>query len=76
MIYFQHNFREVQIVVLKNIVTIAQKHKSIFEPYLKSFYVHSNDSIHVKLLKIEILTSLGTENNISTILREFQVINY
>jgi AP-3 complex subunit beta len=65
--------REMQIVVLKNIVTIAQKNKEIFQQYIKNFFIHSDESIHVKLLKLEILTSLSNESNISTLLREFQV---
>jgi AP-3 complex subunit beta len=53
---------------------MADKHKQIFEPYLKSFYVHSNESSHVKRYKLEILTILANGSNIATILREFQVI--
>lgn len=67
--------REVQIIVLKNIVSMAQKNQNMFQPHQKSFYVHSNDSIHVKLLKLEILTCLANQSNISIILREFQVKN-
>ena len=52
---------------------MAEKHKQIFEPYLKSFFVHSNDSGLVKYYKLEILTTLANAANISTILREFQV---
>ena len=45
----------------------------MFEPYLKSFFVRSNsDPLHIRLLKLEILTNLATEANISAILREFQ----
>uniref|UniRef100_A0A8C7SQP2 AP-3 complex subunit beta n=1 Tax=Oncorhynchus mykiss TaxID=8022 RepID=A0A8C7SQP2_ONCMY len=44
----------------------------MFEPYMKSFYVRSTDATHIKSLKLEILTSLANEANISTILREFQ----
>jgi AP-3 complex subunit beta len=47
----------------------------MFQQHQKSFYVHSTDSIHVKLLKLEILTCLANESNISIILREFQVQN-
>ncbi|CAF4564208.1 unnamed protein product, partial [Rotaria sp. Silwood2] len=64
--------REIQTIILKSIVSIADKHKQIFEPYLKSFYVHSNDSGLVKRYKLEILTTLANASNISTILREFQ----
>ena len=53
---------------------MANKHKQIFEPFLKSFYVHSNDSIHVKCYKLEILTILANPTNIAVILRELQVI--
>lgn len=59
-------------MVLKNIVSMAQKNHAMFQPHQKSFYVHSNDSIHVKLLKLEILTCLANPANISIILREFQ----
>ena len=52
---------------------MAEKYKQIFEPYLKSFFVHSNDSGLVKHYKLEILTILANASNISTILREFQV---
>ena len=52
---------------------MAQKNQQMFQAHQKSFYVHSNDSIQVKLLKLEILTCLANESNISVILREFQV---
>ena len=70
---FAFRFSEIQTVVLKSIASMADKHKQIFEPYLKSFYVHSNDSSHVKCYKLEILTTLANASNIATILREFQV---
>ncbi|KAH3726008.1 hypothetical protein DPMN_051863 [Dreissena polymorpha] len=59
--------------ILSNIATMSIKQRGMFEQFLKSFYVRSNDPTHVKLLKLEILTSLATETNISTILRELQV---
>lgn len=68
-------FSEVQYVVLSNIATMSIKQKGMFEIFLKSFYVRSNDPTHVKLLKLEILTNLATETNIATILRELQVRN-
>ncbi|XP_034402267.1 AP-3 complex subunit beta-1 isoform X4 [Cyclopterus lumpus] len=46
--------------------------KGMFEPFMKSFYVRSTDATHIKTLKLEILTNLANEANISTILREFQ----
>uniref|UniRef100_A0A7N8Y5Y2 AP-3 complex subunit beta n=1 Tax=Mastacembelus armatus TaxID=205130 RepID=A0A7N8Y5Y2_9TELE len=64
--------REVQYVVLQNIATMSIQRKGLFEPFLKSFYVRSTDASHIKTLKLEILTNLANEANISIILREFQ----
>uniref|UniRef100_A0AAY4EKX2 AP-3 complex subunit beta n=1 Tax=Denticeps clupeoides TaxID=299321 RepID=A0AAY4EKX2_9TELE len=64
--------REVQYIVLQNIATMSIQQKGIFEPFMKSFYVRSTDPTHIKTLKLEILTNLANEANISTILREFQ----
>ncbi|XP_055968535.1 AP-3 complex subunit beta-1 [Sorex fumeus] len=64
--------REVQYIVLQNIATMSIQRKGMFEPYLKSFYVRSTDPTMIKILKLEILTNLANETNISTLLREFQ----
>uniref|UniRef100_A0AAA9T073 AP-3 complex subunit beta n=1 Tax=Bos taurus TaxID=9913 RepID=A0AAA9T073_BOVIN len=64
--------REVQYIVLQNIATMSIQRKGMFEPYLKSFYVRSTDATMIKILKLEILTNLANEANISTLLREFQ----
>ncbi|XP_072904332.1 AP-3 complex subunit beta-1 isoform X1 [Hemitrygon akajei] len=66
------NHREVQYIVLQNIATMSIKKKGMFEPYLKSFYVRSTDPTQIKVLKLEILTNLASEANISAVLREFQ----
>ncbi|CEF67653.1 Ruby [Strongyloides ratti] len=67
--------REVQYVVLVNIATIcavSDSNSNIFEPYLKSFFVRNGDSMHVKLLKLQILKSLATESNVQIVLKELQ----
>uniref|UniRef100_A0A4W4EFS5 AP-3 complex subunit beta n=1 Tax=Electrophorus electricus TaxID=8005 RepID=A0A4W4EFS5_ELEEL len=64
--------REVQYIVLQNIATMSIQRKGMFEPFMKSFYVRSTDATHIKTLKLEILTNLANEANISTVLREFQ----
>lgn len=64
--------REVQYIVLQNIATMSIQRKGMFEPYLKSFYVRSTDPTMIKTSKLEILTNLANEANISTLLREFQ----
>ncbi|XP_072292136.1 AP-3 complex subunit beta-2 isoform X6 [Eucyclogobius newberryi] len=63
---------EVQFVVLQNVATMTIKRRGMFEPYLKSFYIRSTDPTQIKILKLEVLTNLANETNISTILREFQ----
>ncbi|XP_042226340.1 AP-3 complex subunit beta-2-like isoform X3 [Homarus americanus] len=72
--------REIQAVVLTNIASMSTRRKAsgckgekdMFEPYLKSFFVRSSDPTHIKALKLEVLTNLATDTNISVILREFQ----
>ncbi|VDP23817.1 unnamed protein product [Schistosoma margrebowiei] len=68
-----HRNREVQYIVLSNIASlITIEHRHLFEPYLRLFFIFSTDSLQVKLLKLEILSSLITETSSSVILREFQ----
>uniref|UniRef100_A0A914HB65 Protein kinase domain-containing protein n=1 Tax=Globodera rostochiensis TaxID=31243 RepID=A0A914HB65_GLORO len=72
---------EVQYVVLVNIATICATRqteelfaisKSLFEPFLKSFFVRNSDTIHVKRLKLYVLTSLVSEANVQLVVRELQ----
>lgn len=74
LIRLLRSHREIQSVVLSNIATLAAKpnRRGIFVPHLKTFFVRSSDPTHIKLQKLEILTSLASEGTISIILREFQ----
>ncbi|XP_038640191.1 AP-3 complex subunit beta-2 isoform X2 [Scyliorhinus canicula] len=63
---------EVQFVVLQNVASMSIKRRGMFEPHLKSFYIRSTDPTQIKVLKLEVLTNLASETNISIILREFQ----
>lgn len=45
----------------------------MFEPYLKSFYVRPTDPAYIKVLKLQVMTSLVTETNVQILLRELQV---
>lgn len=45
----------------------------MFAPYLSEFFVYDNDPVYIRSLKIEILTNIATESNISKILKEFSV---
>ena len=64
--------REIQAVVLSNIASMTTLRKGLFEPHLKSFFVRSCDPTHIKVLKLEVLTNLASESNVSFILRECQ----
>ncbi|VDK64530.1 unnamed protein product [Onchocerca ochengi] len=64
--------REVQSVVLINIATICATNPNIFESFLKSFFVRPADPKHIKLLKLQVLTSLVSETNVQLIFRELQ----
>lgn len=72
LIRLLRSHKEVQSIVLTSIASMSTQRKSIFEPYLKSFFVRTSDPTHIKLLKLEILTNLATAATIPIILREFQ----
>uniref|UniRef100_A0A182JZH4 AP-3 complex subunit beta n=1 Tax=Anopheles christyi TaxID=43041 RepID=A0A182JZH4_9DIPT len=72
LIRLLRSYKEVQSIVLTCIASMTIERKSIFEPFIKSFFVRTSDQTHIKLLKLEILTNLATGSNISVILREFQ----
>ncbi|XP_063539803.1 AP-3 complex subunit beta-2 isoform X1 [Cydia strobilella] len=63
---------EVQSVVLNSIAALTVNKRTLFEPFLKSFFVRNSDPTHLKLLKLEILTNLATETSAAVVLREFQ----
>ncbi|XP_068622405.1 AP-3 complex subunit beta-2 [Battus philenor] len=63
---------EIQSVVLNSIAALTVTRRSLFEPFLKSFFVRNSDPTHIKLLKLEILTNLATEASAPVVLREYQ----
>ena len=66
------NRPEIQYVVLANIATLAATRADMFEPYIKDFFVLGSDPQYVRLLKLEILTMVVRQNNISLVLKEFK----
>lgn len=44
----------------------------MFEPHLSEFFVDAGDAEFTRKLKLEILTNVANEGNISRILREFK----
>ncbi|CAG8581681.1 13380_t:CDS:10 [Ambispora leptoticha] len=64
--------REIQYVVLANIATMATQRPYLFEQHLQQFFVLSTDPSFIRNLKMEIMTLIATENNITLLLRELQ----
>ncbi|KAF8925331.1 AP-3 complex subunit beta-2 [Dissophora ornata] len=64
--------REIQYVVLNNIVAIASQRPYVFDQFYQHFFVRSNDPVFIRNLKLDILTMIATESNITFILRELQ----
>ncbi len=46
----------------------------MFEPYLLDFFVNSTDPLFICKQKLDILTCIASETNISTILNELNVL--
>jgi len=66
---------ESQQVIIATIANIVGIHPSIFAPHMFQFYLKTQDSYQVRLLKLEILTTLvNTQSaNINLLLQELQV---
>uniref|UniRef100_K3WFQ3 AP-3 complex subunit beta n=1 Tax=Globisporangium ultimum (strain ATCC 200006 / CBS 805.95 / DAOM BR144) TaxID=431595 RepID=K3WFQ3_GLOUD len=64
--------REIQYVVLSVIASMAASRPDMFRPFLQDFFVRATDPAYARKLKLEIMTALVTEDNVSVILREFQ----
>ncbi|CAH0478516.1 unnamed protein product [Peronospora belbahrii] len=72
LVRIMRNQREIQYVVLSVISSMATSRPDMFRPFLQEFFVRATDPAYARKLKLEILTSLVTDDNVSNILREFQ----
>ncbi|RLN70532.1 hypothetical protein BBJ29_006750 [Phytophthora kernoviae] len=72
LVRIMRNQREIQYVVLSVISSMAISRPDMFRPFLQEFFVRATDPAYARKLKLEILTSLVTDDNVSIILREFQ----
>ncbi|EGZ18906.1 hypothetical protein PHYSODRAFT_332637 [Phytophthora sojae] len=72
LVRIMRNQREIQYVVLSVISSMATSRPDMFRPFLQEFFVRATDPAYARKLKLEILTSLVTDENVSIILREFQ----
>ncbi|KAF9185382.1 AP-3 complex subunit beta-2 [Haplosporangium sp. Z 767] len=72
LIRLLRSHREIQYVVLNNIVAIASQRPYVFDQFYQHFFVRSTDPVFIRNLKLDILTLIATESNITYILRELQ----
>ncbi|CAH8444342.1 unnamed protein product [Schistosoma haematobium] len=63
---------EIQYVALRNINLIVQKRRDILKQEIKVFFVKYNDSIYVKLEKLDIMIRLINQSNIGQVLAELK----
>lgn len=72
LVRIMRNQREIQYVVLSVISSMAASRPDMFRPFLQDFFVRATDPAYARKLKLEIMTALVTDDNVSVILREFQ----
>jgi AP-3 complex subunit beta len=72
LVRIMRNQREIQYVVLSVVSSMANSRPDMFLPFLQDFFVRATDPSYARKLKLEILTSLVTPENVHIILREFQ----
>ena len=69
--FFQF-FKEIQHVILDNILKFAALKPLLFQPYIPDFYIKlSVDRAGVRMKKLDMLTLLVSENNVQKLLIEF-----
>ncbi|KAK3166627.1 hypothetical protein QOZ80_1AG0048270 [Eleusine coracana subsp. coracana] len=59
-------------VMLGNILVFAKRMPSLFAPFYDDFFINASDPYLTRALKLEILTSIATEQSIPAIFEEFQ----
>jgi AP-3 complex subunit beta len=65
------NYREIQYVVLSNIVTLARASPAMFRDYAKDFFVAESEPAFVRRMKVDVLAALVDAENAGAVLREF-----
>lgn len=67
-----HSSSEISFVVLHNILTMAKRTRELFAPHVTSFFLGASheESVHVSHLKLDILVSVCTNDNLSLVFAE------
>ncbi|ETO26412.1 hypothetical protein RFI_10727, partial [Reticulomyxa filosa] len=64
--------REVSYCLLANIATMCAKRGNLFSSFYKEFFIRGIEPVFIKELKLDILSKIANESNITSILNEFQ----
>ena len=70
LVRLSRNKRNMQYIVLTTIATMASSHPSFFRSYLKDFFVFAHEPRYIKLLKLDILSAITSEDSIGAVLKE------
>ncbi|KAL5485750.1 APL6 [Sanghuangporus weigelae] len=73
LLRFLHLSKEIERVVLANLLIITVKHSTLFRPHYSWFLVRTSDLRETKRLKLLILLKLLSSENYQILLREFVV---
>jgi AP-3 complex subunit beta len=73
LIRILHTRKEAKFVILNGILTFVENNPDMFRPHLSDFFVESTEPVYIRKIKIDIVTLLANEGNISRILREFKI---
>jgi AP-3 complex subunit beta len=60
--------------MLGNILIFAKRMPSLFASFYEDFFINASDPYLTRALKLEILTTIATEQSIPAIFDEFQVV--
>lgn len=61
-----------EYVILHSVASFAYRFPSVFAPYYAGFFVRASDPLHVKCLKLNVLTEIIAEDHIPELLKELQ----
>ena len=61
-----------EYVILNNVATFAYKYPAVFSSHFTGFFVRASDPLHVKCLKLNVLTEIIKEDQIPELLKELQ----
>ena len=72
MVRLLHCNRETQYVALMNILSMASQCPQLFTDHIQEFFIGGSESLAARALKLELLTVLANEQNISRVLSEMR----